>query len=528
MEAGDLPAPTVDEQGRTIYKTGRLDKPLEFFAYFVADRPGAYVDRAVETTVAGIPVGLTIRHWKEDTAWGKRVGGLFERGLPQLSERIGLPWPRDEGLVVQESHAGPSRRELFVVSCVMSASIVVAVSVVPSIVMAPVTAGVRPTAVVDPMPASSSATRNPTKLPVESSKLNWPTLSSTAHAPDTPLGDAAAVDDDAAGLDDDTSLDDGTPLDDAAGVAVVCTAPTAASRLTAAGASSRRRNHQIPAPASTTTSNAPASTHFNHDRFRGGDAFGNVDVFVHCLLLGREYGDEDGRDLAHSFLEFGENRSSAVRRTKHVLGRLTDLPVAVAERELAARRRPSSPSNGAKRQDGPSPDGRLVGATVQDRRQVLARSPIAPSAATHASRTSASCAETPRSMSVASTSSSTSILLAACPRRGLDDRVVGVVRATAAATRWDVVPAIIAARRRTDGAGSTNAASRSASVKTSKAQQRAKRQLPCHRVAVGQRARAQSAASPRVPGHVPSRASARSLLQHVRQRDHDPRGAERR
>ena len=79
-----MPAPTVDDQGRTIYKTGRLDKPLEFFAYFVADRPGAYVDRAVETTVAGTPVGLTIRHWKEDTAWGKRVGGLFERGLPQL------------------------------------------------------------------------------------------------------------------------------------------------------------------------------------------------------------------------------------------------------------------------------------------------------------------------------------------------------------------------------------------------------------------------------------------------------------
>ena len=103
VEAGELPAPTVDDEGRTIYKTGRLDKPLEFFAYFVADRPGAYVDREVEATVADVPVGLTVRHWKEDAAWGKRVGGLFERGLPQLSERIGLPWPREEGLVVQES-----------------------------------------------------------------------------------------------------------------------------------------------------------------------------------------------------------------------------------------------------------------------------------------------------------------------------------------------------------------------------------------------------------------------------------------
>ena len=35
--------------------------------------------------MADVPVGLTVRHWKEDVAWGKRVGGLFERGLPQLS-----------------------------------------------------------------------------------------------------------------------------------------------------------------------------------------------------------------------------------------------------------------------------------------------------------------------------------------------------------------------------------------------------------------------------------------------------------
>ena len=31
------------------------------------------------------------------------MGGLFERGLPRLAERIGLPWPREDGLIVQES-----------------------------------------------------------------------------------------------------------------------------------------------------------------------------------------------------------------------------------------------------------------------------------------------------------------------------------------------------------------------------------------------------------------------------------------
>ena len=103
VEVGDLPEPTIDDQGRTVYKTGRLDKPLDFFAYFVGDRPGAYDEQKVPASVGGTPVGITVRSWAEDDAWGKRIGGLFERGLPKLSERIGLPWPRDEGLVVQES-----------------------------------------------------------------------------------------------------------------------------------------------------------------------------------------------------------------------------------------------------------------------------------------------------------------------------------------------------------------------------------------------------------------------------------------
>lgn len=103
VEVGDLPAPTTDDEGRTVYATPKLDKPLDFFAYFVADRPGAYDENEISTTVANAPVGVTVRSWAEDDAWGKRIGGLFEEGLPRLSERIGLPWPREEGLVVQES-----------------------------------------------------------------------------------------------------------------------------------------------------------------------------------------------------------------------------------------------------------------------------------------------------------------------------------------------------------------------------------------------------------------------------------------
>lgn len=103
VEAGKIPAPTKDATGRTIYRTGRLSTPLTFFAYLVADRPGAYDERALTTTVGGVAVPLTIRAWTDDPAWSTRVGGLVAKALPALGEAIGLPWPRDDTLVVQEA-----------------------------------------------------------------------------------------------------------------------------------------------------------------------------------------------------------------------------------------------------------------------------------------------------------------------------------------------------------------------------------------------------------------------------------------
>ena len=103
VEAGELPNPTKDSNGKVIYRTGKLATPLTFFAYLVADRPGAYVEKALKTTVNGEPVPLLIRAWSDDAAWSKRVGTLVQHALPVLGERIGLAWPRDDTLVVQES-----------------------------------------------------------------------------------------------------------------------------------------------------------------------------------------------------------------------------------------------------------------------------------------------------------------------------------------------------------------------------------------------------------------------------------------
>ena len=75
----------------------------------------------------------------------------------------------------------------------MFASTETAVTVVPSIVIVPDTSGVRPTAVVEPIPDNSSWTRNPTNVPVESSKLNSPIDVSTVHVPAMPAVAASVV-----------------------------------------------------------------------------------------------------------------------------------------------------------------------------------------------------------------------------------------------------------------------------------------------------------------------------------------------
>jgi hypothetical protein len=102
LEAGNLPPPTTDTAGRVTYSSGQLSDPLGFFAYFVGDKPGSYRDTKLVAHVGGTAAQLTIRAWPDDSAWGRRVGSLFERGLPVVAELVGLPWERPDGLVIQE------------------------------------------------------------------------------------------------------------------------------------------------------------------------------------------------------------------------------------------------------------------------------------------------------------------------------------------------------------------------------------------------------------------------------------------
>jgi len=104
VEAGSIPPAVNDATGRPTFRTGTLDKPLEFFAYLVGERPGAYGEATIGPTVRGAPVVVHVRSWQDDKPWGKRVAGLLMAGLPVLGERIGLDWPDyPQPLTVQEA-----------------------------------------------------------------------------------------------------------------------------------------------------------------------------------------------------------------------------------------------------------------------------------------------------------------------------------------------------------------------------------------------------------------------------------------
>jgi hypothetical protein len=103
VDAPELGDPVTDASGNVTFTTGRLANPLAFFAYFVADRPGAYKETTLQVPLDGRTIPITLRAWPDDPAWAKRVGDLLMKGLPALAKDIGLPWTVDQPLVVSEA-----------------------------------------------------------------------------------------------------------------------------------------------------------------------------------------------------------------------------------------------------------------------------------------------------------------------------------------------------------------------------------------------------------------------------------------
>lgn len=100
---GPLDGPEPDGAGQERWSSGTLASPLKFVADISADRA---VERAETTRTVPLtegPATVLLRAWPDDDEWRDRIGGLIERALPILEREIGIPWPIDGPLAVEEA-----------------------------------------------------------------------------------------------------------------------------------------------------------------------------------------------------------------------------------------------------------------------------------------------------------------------------------------------------------------------------------------------------------------------------------------
>jgi len=103
VETGAFASQTTASGGGTVLGSGTLARPLAFFAYVSAQQPATYLTTPLAVSTGGGRIPLSLRSWKDDPGWAGRVGGLFGRALPTLQADIGLAWPHDGTVVVQEA-----------------------------------------------------------------------------------------------------------------------------------------------------------------------------------------------------------------------------------------------------------------------------------------------------------------------------------------------------------------------------------------------------------------------------------------
>lgn len=100
---GPLNGPTTTKAGEQEWTSEPLDRPLDFVADVVADRVGTPLDTPHEIALTNGPASILVRSWPDDTAWRDRVLDLVDRAVPLLEASIGVPWPVEGDLIVEES-----------------------------------------------------------------------------------------------------------------------------------------------------------------------------------------------------------------------------------------------------------------------------------------------------------------------------------------------------------------------------------------------------------------------------------------
>ncbi|HEX3264684.1 MAG TPA: hypothetical protein VHR16_03360 [Candidatus Limnocylindrales bacterium] len=100
---GPLDGPTPDGAGHERWSSGKLAKPLEFVADIAADKPSDFADTPVDVALEKGPAAVVVRAWPDDTAWRDRVIAIVQEALPVLERDIGVPWPVDGSLALDEA-----------------------------------------------------------------------------------------------------------------------------------------------------------------------------------------------------------------------------------------------------------------------------------------------------------------------------------------------------------------------------------------------------------------------------------------
>lgn len=102
---GPLSGPTPTDPGLQAWASGPLDRPLDFVADVAANRTSELVETTLAIPLSRGTADLVLRSWPDDPGWRERVGDLLGRALPALEARIGLPWPFETPLLIEESLA---------------------------------------------------------------------------------------------------------------------------------------------------------------------------------------------------------------------------------------------------------------------------------------------------------------------------------------------------------------------------------------------------------------------------------------
>ena len=98
--SGSPMARTTTEGGVQVYRA-TTSNPIEWYAWINASNNDGLTRQRL-----ALPGGevIVVRAWPEDTRWRTRVAAILQDGVPDLADRIGLPWPVDGPLSVLEVH----------------------------------------------------------------------------------------------------------------------------------------------------------------------------------------------------------------------------------------------------------------------------------------------------------------------------------------------------------------------------------------------------------------------------------------